>query len=348
MQEILAELHLNGPKTAREIANSLDVDRRTVNSFLYRIGDVLEKEGNRWSCPLPLTCVELNSGWLTARDIERELKRPAFAAEHLLILVPKGCAMMLDGAAILFSFVNRAVDTGRQVVLHFHPSVFGYWNRMGAFGVLHSDVCVQPADAPDVSHLKGNNSNLVEFESICLGEEQKSLPLQFGEAFEGLSNNSAHSGKIQTVVSELYANVLIHSQTKLPGFIAMQCYRPRLQPKRIQTVVSDFGGGIINTLFREAANDADVAAIDLSNADSKAAFQVRMLKEAGFSSRENGGTGLSSIRQKVKDCGNGDLSIRQDDFCVVLQYREGKLNTKKIDGLAQIQGTHVCFDYYLK
>ena len=350
-EEILIELRDNGPQKASVIARKINTPKKEVNKWLYKIPYIVEKdEHQKWSLTDDAHIINLPSGWITSIALEQLLNRQDFDFEHIVFFISKDSRLLLDAAAILFAFVNGLASVKPQITLHFEKEIYNYWNRMDALEVLHPEISVKPEEKRDTSHLRGGNQNLVEFQSVDINSEDVDLPSNFQKFFAELASDQKDSGKVHTVVSELYSNVIQHSATTLPGFVAMQRYKSPRRGKHIQTVVSDFGGGIIQTLHDDAGDKfVDVGNLNMSDAKALAKFQLKMLERGKYTSKDNGGSGLHSIREKVKACGNADLVIRQSNYKVTLHFKEGKQVEQKIKtGLQTINGTHVCFDFYEK
>jgi len=122
----------------------------------------------------------------------------------------------------------------------------------------------------------------------------------------------------------------------------------------IQTVVSDSGDGIVGTLRPVLEKHYPQLALKYCSDDPMSG--VLLLQEV----LENGritqigcagdtGRGLGLKRsQEYAIRYNADISVRQDTFELKLSYRSGKL-LKEVHNInmPKIQGTHVCFDFYL-
>lgn len=157
-----------------------------------------------------------------------------------------------------------------------------------------------------------------------------------------------------TVFSELIGNVEEHSETPIHGFAALQLYKGR--QKHIQTVISDHGLGLSNTLkgnlkkhYPELEATLDMGFVDSDIILIEKALTEGKLSRFGHDPEDVArGLGLKRSRDYALKY-NAEITVRQENFLVKLIFQKGKLidsiSRKDLEFLA---GTHVCFDFILE
>jgi len=341
----------------REIAKKMGVERKKVNSFLDKNRDKFHQdEGYLWSVTDDdSVTVEFESGWIDSYSFERTLLLYpdlfAIKNKRIKFVIPKGCKLLLISIAKFLALVNQlsASDNVVEIDLSDCRDTRTYFNRTGFFDHLNQVISVIP-DRPEESwaeKYKGNSETLVEFGTINPKNKNKSLIIELGNIFVKKSNERFKTAAL-TVFSEMIGNVSEHSESDVEGFAALQFYSPPHKPNHIQTVISDSGLGVCNTL-RPALKD-NYPSLYSRFSDADVESDIGLVTEVftkGNISRFGGARGLgfkSSREQATKFDAN--LSIRQDEFSIELIYRNGQFIDSKVErNLSRILGTHICFDF---
>ncbi len=342
---------------AKDIAREIGVTRKEVNSFLHSRQDRYKKDAEfRWrlieGAELVLT---LPSGWLTGDEFEAILQAEGQVLispiQDIKIVFSPKCKTMIDCTARLLALANQLIDQGKCVTMDFENAgrTKAYLNRAGFFDHLDEGVAVLP-DRPANSaadKYRGKSDTLVEFGSVDPQASNEDLIEQMTNKFVQQSTADYQLAAF-TVFSELIGNVMEHSQSPLRGFAGLQKYGGK--KSHIQTVVSDSGVGIAKTLrpalkmhypnlyeqFGRRSLEADIGLVTAT------------MSEGGVS-RFGGARGLgfkSSREQAVKF--NARFSVRQERFCLRFEYRSGELvDLHRQTKLANLLGTHICFDFFL-
>jgi len=342
---------------AKEIAKELGITRKEINSFLHNNQDRYEKDSEfRWRLKeeneLTLT---MPGCWVTGDDFETILQQTGDVlkepCQHIKIIFSHGCKTMIECIARMLALMNQLAYRGKSVTVDFtNAKATGtYLNRAGFFDQLDEAVVVLP-NRPSVSAAKryhGKSDTLVEFGSVDPSVTDEDLIQQLTNKFVQQST-TAYRVTAFTVFSELIGNVVEHSETPLHGFAGLQKYSGHRD--HIQTVVSDSGVGIANTLrpalrahypmlyrrFGEQSLESDMGLVTAAMSE-------------GQVSRFGGARGLgfkSSREQAIRF--NARFSVRQNRFCLKFEYRDGELvAVHRQTGLSNLMGTHICFDFYL-
>ena len=340
----------------REIAKKIGKSRREINSFMHANPDDFTQDNNYcWSLvPLPEIKVEFESNkWVDCESFEICIKKIGspldLRCDSVVFVVPENCKILLNAAARFLALCNQLAYKGKTVTIDFSdfPSTLDYFNRIGFLDHLDDRVKVLPERPPVSKALiyKGNSDAVVEFGKVHPQEVNKELVDQLTDCFIGQSSIRYQSAAF-TVFSELIGNICEHSETPLPGFAALQKYGG--QRNHVQTVVSDSGLGIVRTLessLREYYPDLYKLR---ENEDFHEELVTAVLTKGGIS-RFGSGRGLgfkSSRKQAVKF--EAELSVRQENFSLKFLCNKGEttLIDKQTD-LATIQGTHICFDFFV-
>lgn len=343
---------------AKEIAKTLGVNRTEVNSFLYRNPSSYEQDEKfRWRLvdPERVTLI-LPSGWVTGDEFEKILQKSGDVLkgpwQKVEVVLSSSCSPMIDCSAKLLALVNQLAHEAKKVTVDFTDSAGPakhYLNRAGFFDLLDERIVVLPK-RPAVSAAKkhqGQSDTLAEFASVDPETTNEALIERLTKKFVSQSDDGYYVAAF-TIFGELIGNVIEHSETPLAGFAGLQLYRG--QRRHIQTVVSDSGVGIADTLrpalkthypalykkFGQPSLEADTGLVEAAMSN-------------GEVSRSGEGHGLgfkSSGAQALKF--NAQFSVRQERFCLRFEYRNGTLfKVHRQTGLSVLSGTHICFDFYL-
>lgn len=356
IQKILAETP--GIK-AKEIAKKLSVDKAEVNSFLYdHLNLFAVDEKYRWSLKASELRIELPIGWVNCRQFETALAKSASPldadVQSIIFFVPDGCSLLLEVIARLMALSNQLVYNGKKVTIDFAheaTSTFTYLDRLGFFEHLSAEVIVVP-ERPKTSAaevFKGNSDNLVEIGIIDPVDPDENIPIQLKESFVSHAGTK-YALPAFTVLSELFGNVRDHSESHIPGFVALQYYGKGRYP-HIQTVISDSGKGIIGTLKPILAiKYPDVAEeIASSRMPFEKALLNRVFTKGEISRSEDKGHGLGLKRSgDVASKFDATIMVRQEKCEAKFIFRQGLLFDYQFwSDMPRILGTHICFDFSL-
>jgi len=341
----------------REIAIKAGLERKQVNFFLHKHRDVFNQDEEYcWylikSNPI---IFELEDDWVTEKSFEQSLLQTGCLLRNnsnfVEVKVPKGCKIMLIAAARLLALLNQlaAMDKDVTVDLSDCEDTKSFLNREAFFDHLDKRVNVKPV-RPRVSAAKifrGNSDTLVEFGGINPKADNNELVVQLTKRFVQQSS-ARYRVAAFTTFGELIGNVCEHSESPIHGFAALQKYGGTR--KHIQTVVSDSGLGIAQTL-RPSLKKYYPKLHKLYSEESveSDADLVEVAFRKGEISRFGSGRGLgfkSSCEQAMKF--NADLYVRQERFCLKFKYRGGQLSeVEKQIGISRILGSHLCFDFFV-
>jgi len=341
----------------RQIAKEIGEEKTTVNSFLSNNKDSFRKDDRHcWFNSCDGIVIEFQSGWVDGLNFEYIFARhlDLFTVEgSIKFVIPKGCSLLLVSIAKFLALVNQLKHQGIDVTIDLTScaETRSFLNRAGFFDHLERAITVlpkRPKCSTAVSY-KGKSETLVEFGSIDPNSENKPLIVRLLKTFISKSNAS-FTAAASTVFSEMIGNVGEHSESEIEGFAALQSYTPHFKKQHIQTVISDSGLGVIATLRKTLGKNYPV--IERKYKDSGIDSDIGLVLEVfstGQISRYGVGRGLgfqSSREQAVKF--DADLSIRQETFNILLEYRGGLLVRKRINkDLTRLKGTHICFDFYV-
>jgi hypothetical protein len=205
--------------------------------------------------------------WVQTKDFEKFLSNslPHESPDtEVVFTFPSDCKVPIHIALMMLSLFNQLSYSTRRVILEFEDvhELYGYLNRMAFFERLAPEVEVKPRK-PGVSSASvygGTNETLVEIHEAPLGGEMaaRNLPsLLKRSLMQNLAGNpkaatiGAHVG---TVLTELLGNIYQHSDTPIPGFVALQPYINATPPK-VTLAISDSGHGLTETLRRDRPKD---------------------------------------------------------------------------------------------
>lgn len=202
-------------------------------------------------------------GWVSTEGFERCLSSglPHEGSDaEVAFFFPSGCKVPIHIALMMLSLFNQLSYLGRRVILEFEyvDDLYGYLDRMAFFERLAAEVEVKPG-RPEISNAflyGGTNENLVEIHQVPLGGEEAAtdLPLLLQRSLmqnlAGDPNAATIGGHVGTVLTELLGNIYQHSETPIPGLVALQRYR-NASPPKATLAISDSGHGLTATLRRD-------------------------------------------------------------------------------------------------
>ncbi|MES2729495.1 MAG: ATP-binding protein [Pseudomonadota bacterium] len=355
IKKVLAK---KSPQKAADIAKALGATRKEVNSFLHKNTDSFAKDDDfQWS---EITGNELTvnlqpKNWIDCKSLEDSLVSAGSpldsACNYITFIIPEKSAILLEASARLLALCNQLVHAGKKVKLDFSvcKQTLTYLDRVGVLTQLHDDISVVPAKPKEARALKfaGKSDALVEVGSIDPAKANKEIIIKLTKTFVNLAGEGYETVAF-TIFSELVGNVSEHSQTPIPGFAALQVYSANR--KHIQTIVSDSGLGISKTL--RPSLKSHYPSLHRQYHTESLSSDVALVIEAisqGEISRFGAGRGLgfkSTTKQAMKF--DAKLSIRQETFSIMLQFENGEISdVKKFTDLVKINGTHICFDFYV-
>ncbi|ENP0848531.1 ATP-binding protein [Vibrio vulnificus] len=343
----------------REIAKKLGVEKKIVNSLLYHddSGLFFAKE-SCWFLNCKDVVIKLNKeGWLTTKDFESLLCESCDLWNNSVESIKfefNGCAILLGAIARILSLVNQLAIEGKRVTLDFTECTqsFTYLCRVGLFEILDTSVEVVP-EIQDYSCHYGQNNKVMEFVSIESKTLQTDLPAKLKKSFVDLAGQQ-HANSAFAFISEFINNIIEHSHTPIPGVAALQVYGKENCRKKVQTVFSDSGKGIVGTLRPVLALRYPKLAEKYP--PNKQHSDILLLKEvlvrggiSGANDPEYAGRGLG-LKVGAKQAAKFDATVRvrQETYELVLRYRNGTLNSDEFKtNLMKMNGTHICFDFFI-
>lgn len=364
-QEIRQILSVEQGLTGREIAKRMKstVDKTTVNRFLAENNKGLrkEKESGRWYLISKQHILEFPADtWICEELFESAFKEAGCffnnSADEYIIRFPKRCRILLIAGARIIALVNQCVHQGKKITLDFSQcsATKTYLDRLGFFDHLSAAINVspkRPAESRAVRY-SGNSENLVEIAAINPKDLDESIPKTLTNKFINLTDDKYRT-PIFTVFSELIGNVRDHSDSPIMGFAALQKYKG--SKEHIQVVVSDSGLGILQTLkprlnehYPELYRELDFSKKETDTDLLKKIFIEGQLSQFGSNpDGEARGLGLKKSQDYAARY-NADITIRQKTLQLKLIYRNGQLfEAKPKFDLSILNGTQVCFDFYL-
>lgn len=268
------------------------------------------------------------------------------------ICVPTNCKVSIHAALLLVSLINQLSLRGQYIILSFDApdEAYGYLSRMGFFEHIAPAVDVRP-ERPIVSGAMvngGGNRELVEIHEVPPGKQEsiRDLPLLLAgsltQSLRGHPDADTIQKHVATVLSEVLDNVYQHSNTILPGLVALQPYRKASQPK-VMLSISDSGYGITRTL-REAQPDT-------LEKMTEAEIIAKVFQEglSRFGAESGRGGGLRRCAEIALRYG-ADLHVRVPTAIVHLvpgreSYEENRAYCR--DNAPLLWGTHLCFEFQL-
>ncbi len=349
----------------REIAKKLGLDKRKVNSYLSKQKGLFSKdESHCWFIVKDeLIEVRLDGGvWIDGLSLDMSIKKSGSPLESdcssVNFIVPKGSKIFLEAAARLLALSNQLVLIGKSVTIDFNDcqGALSYFNRIGFFELLDKKVDIKPS-RPSFSTAtiyKGNSEAVYEFGEVDPDNLDEDIPQRLKKSFVYYAGDK-YSQPVFTVLSELFGNVWEHSNSPIPGYIALQRYkgyggRRGVRP-HIQTIVSDSGKGIVGTLkpVLKERYHALYKKFDFNDPKSGPLLVKEVFEKGRISSSIYEGHGLGLKRSgDVAASYDAKISVREEKFELKLIYKSGKLHEFLYEvGLPKILGTHICFDFFL-
>lgn len=354
LERICAFLEKNPGTKAKTIATQLRVERSEVNRLLHDHKDRFEQDTDfQWYLVSSACRVEFaGDGWLTSRDFEKALSGVSpLQSDHTAVafVLKDNCRPMLEFLARLLALCNQLVESGKAVTLDLEGSrkTLTYLDRVGFFGVLSPPIAVLPQRPSGAlaKTFQGNNDGVIEFRFIDPAAPDQEIPSLLQHSFVRCAGDS-YSQAAFTVLAELFGNVLEHSGTSSAGFACLQFYP---KAKKIQTVISDNGRGIVGTLAPvvprrypqvqrkiAAANHAGVALL-------KEVFSQGELSQVDADGRGLGLKRSGEVAEKFR----AKISVRQSDFELCVYHDHNGVQFTHRLGLAHLNGTHICFEFKL-
>ncbi len=298
-------------------------------------------------------------GWLDNEKFEKALRKSGSPLDtedkFVRFVFPKGCQIKLHAIVKLMALCNQLSIQAKNVTLDFNASypTYTYLDRLGVFDHLNDGVVVEPTP-PKISRAnnhQGCANTLFELRAIDRANRNDDIPRQL---MKFLVNYTGQEFRLPagTFLAELHGNVHEHSETIIPGLIAVQCYK-NATPPHIQAVISDSGAGIVETLRPILLTNYAELGQRLKNLGCDAdAHLIRELFEHGKISRlaqseDARGLGLHRSGQAASKF-NAKVSIRQAKFEVTIRYKKGKIDQfTPMMNMPRFEGTHICFDFEL-
>lgn len=352
----------------RQIAKKLGLDKREVNSYLNsQTEDFIKDENHCWFIAdnAPLEIRLPSETWIDGPSLDQAVASAGspleYDSESINFVVPKGCKILLEAAARLLAYSNQCSHVGKSVSIDFNNcrDTLSYFNRIGFFEMLDARVSVIPS-RPTYSaaeKYKGNSESVYEFGEVDPIELDEDIPQRLKNSFVHYAGEQ-YSQPAFTVLSELFGNVRDHSESPIPGYIALQRYKGfrgrqgnnGVQP-HIQTIVSDSGRGITGTLkpILESQHPEIYKKFDFNLPESDPLLVQEVFKRGRISQSKEEGRGLGLKRSgDVAASYNALISVREDCFELKLNYKSGRLRKASyVLNLPKLMGTHICFDFIL-
>jgi anti-sigma regulatory factor (Ser/Thr protein kinase) len=353
---IAAYLAQNPGSKAKRIAAQLEVDKGEVNKTLYaNPAEFRCDPEHSWSMVDP-DVLELHlpgESWVTADVLEATLRRAGSPLDKSVkcvrFIVLAECKLMLDALARLLALCNQLVESGKRVELDFSVSkaTLSYLNRIGFLNLLADAVEVIPK-RPRLdlaSAYKGHNDGVVELQVIDPSAPDRTIPDSLRRSFVRSAGDS-YSDAAFTVLAELLDNVYEHSRATTKGFAGLQVYRSG-KGKRILTVISDNGLGIVGTLEPVLKKRYPLLLRQINDARSHmgVALLKRVFSDGGISQVDEDGRGLGlKVSGDYAKKYSATISVRQSDFELRV-HRGAQRRFSDSQNLARVEGTHICFDF---
>jgi len=355
--EVERYLRENPGTKAKDIAKHFGVNKRELNSLLYRNADRFAQDSDhRWSVVVEkLTVFLKREGWVDSASFEDALAAVGSpldsACSGAEFVLPKGCKIMIDAAARILALCNQLVMVGKTASIDFSAckATLTYFNRLGFFDHLAGAVDVIP-ERPSRSGAaiyRGNNDGVVELASIDPRVPDESIPKRLKNSLVSCAGER-YSQSAFTFISELFGNVGDHSKSDIPGFAGLQYYR---KGGKIQTVISDSGIGIVGSLepVLERRYPELLQQLDFSKSTAGPELVLHVIKQGRVSSSDEDGRGLGLKRSgEVAAAFDATVTVRQKNFELTVVYSDGQFSrsSHRVD-MPTILGTHICFDFLI-
>lgn len=342
--------------TIKEISETLDECPKKLHAYLTNNKNYMF-ENNLWynKKNTVLITFETERSWLDEQKTEEILKSYPNVwnddVKHITLRFI-GCSILLESISRIVAFINQLTFYNKKVTADFTAceTPFNYLCRARVFQLVHKSVNVKPT-VKDCTSEFGNAKTLIEFGKIAPNSKKTDLPKKLQAAFSNFTNEEL-ARRAFTFISEFINNIIEHSHTPSAGFAALQCYQGKR--KKIQTVFSDNGKGIINTLravLKERYPDLEQKyPQDIPHHNAKLLEEV--FTKGGISGADDDGykgrgLGFKASADKASQF-NAKITIRQETFALHLTYSDGKLSHSDVSfNLLNLNGTHIVFDIYL-
>lgn len=352
----------------RQIANKLGLDKKDVNSYLSKQDGFFFKDENHCWFVAQSDFLEIHldgQSWIDGISLDRSVSNVGSpldsGCKSVTFILPKGCKILLEAAARLLAYSNQSKYIGKRVLIDFSDcqETLSYFDRIGFFKMLHEDVEVKPS-RPLLSSaelFKGNSEAVYEFGEVDPQDLDEDIPQRLKNSFVSYAGEG-YSQPAFTVLSELFGNVSDHSESPIPGYIALQRYKgfkgrggySGVNP-HIQTIVSDSGRGITGTLkpILEERYPEIFRKLDFTDPKSDPLLVCEVFKKGRISQSSDEGRGLGLKRSgDVAASYDAVISAREGCFELNLTYKSGKLHKANYElNLPRLMGTHICFDFFL-
>jgi hypothetical protein len=352
----------------RQIAKKLGLDKKDVNSYLSKQDGCFFKDENHCWFIVQNDRLEIQfdgETWIDGVTLDQSVASVGSPLESacpsIHFIVPEGCKILLEAAARLLAYSNQSFHIGKNVTIDFNDcqDTLSYFDRIGFFEMLHEDVVVKP-NRPIFSSAKrfqGSSEAVYEFGEVDPQELNEDIPQRLKHSFVSYAGEQ-YSQPAFTVLSELFGNVRDHSESPIPGYIALQRYKgfkgrggySGVKP-HIQTIVSDSGRGITGTLkpVLEARYPEIFRKFDFSDPKSDPLLVLEVFKKGRISQSSGEGRGLGLKRSgDVAASYDAVISVREGSFELKLTYKSGKFHKADYTlNLPLLMGVHICFDFFL-
>jgi len=343
-------------ESVKNIARQLNSHKTVVNPILYNNRDVFSVDAERlWSLvnPEKISIRLTEEAWVGCKSFEQALAVSGspldFECSVVEFVLPVGCKLMVDAAARVLALCNQLVFVGKSVAIDLSActDTRTYLNRLGFFDHLNMSVQVIPKRPrrSTAEAYRGNNDGVIELAPIHHQVPDESIPKRFKKSLVTFAG--ARYEPSFTFISELFGNVRDHAQSDIPGFAALQYY-PR--SKKVQTVISDSGVGIVGSLMPVLAvrHPEVFQSLDLSAPDLGPQLLLQIFKRGRISRSEDDGRGLGlKVSGETAAKFDATVTIRQKNFELTLAYDNTRLSTSHRLNLPSILGTHICVEFVI-
>lgn len=291
--------------------------------------------------------VHLRGKWVDAGKLEDCLTDLRTDLNAITFLVPAESSIMVDAAVRLLSLVNQLEDGLSSVRLVFegdYNPAMGYLDRIGFFKHLSPRVAVEPEPPTNsgVDRHRGANIDLVEIHAIHRTGSSPDLPTRLSRSLAASYSLPSLARSLEfstfTVFAELLDNIRVHSETTLPGFVALQSYR---NGGRVKVVVSDSGIGLLETIRPSLPKEL----IKKTGGELIEQMFTRGLSRL----KGDRGCGLKACaEQALRFTSALDVRLARDRFFLVRDRHSPKLTLScHWPCLPRLAGTHICFNFQL-
>lgn len=366
--------HTPGLK-GREIAKFLALERAVVNSFLDKNrASFIQDENFRWfnRSESEIRIHLEGKPWLDGLMFDLAVRDSGSPLESdcqsVIFVVAEGAKIFLEAAARLLALSNQCAHRGKSITIDFNASeeTLTYLDRIGFLDFLDSRVEVKPGRSliSRASIYHGNSDAVYEFAEIDNVNPDEKIPQRLKDSFVRLVEEAlgqpgcgvAYVDPAFTVLSELFGNVGDHSDSPIPGYIALQRYKgyrgKNSVGPHIQTIVSDSGKGIVGTLRPVLENKypALFKQLDFDDPSSGPRLVRAVFEKGQISQFPDQARGLGLRRSAIiASKHHVKVSVREGKFEVQMVFEEGNLAKFSYEpDLPFMLGTHICFDFYLQ